>query len=228
MHPRAAHEVEEDLLESGSAPLQGGEGDAGGCRDRADRGGVETPHGQSRAQQVERHVRGGERGGQPGAVGGVDDGRVLGRVGEPLQRTLVHEAPLRDDEHRVDGLLHLGEQVRRDEDRAALAGELPEESAHPLDAFGVEPVRGLVENEHTGIAQESVRKSESLAHAERESADLASPRVGEADEPEGLVDPAERKSGGLRVHLQMVRGAAARVEARRLQHGADGLQRVGE
>ena len=96
----------------------------------------------------------------------LGDPGVLVGVGELFDGALEHEAPARDDQQRVDGLLHLGEQVRRHEHRAALGRELAEEAAHPADPLGIEAVRRLVEHEHTRIAQQRVRQAEALAHAQ--------------------------------------------------------------
>ena len=77
--------------------------------------------------------------------------------------------------------------MRRDEHGAALAGELAQEPAHPLDALGVEAVRRLVEHEHARVAEQRVGEAEALAHAQREAADLAARGVREPDEAEHLV-----------------------------------------
>ena len=62
---------------------------------------------------------------------------------------------LRDDQRpAVGGERHLGQQVTGDEDGAPLRGEGLHERAHPDDAFGVEPVDGLVEEQHARIAQQ--------------------------------------------------------------------------
>ena len=52
-----------------------------------------------------------------------------------------------DDQHPVDGLRDLREEVARDEHRAAGGGEILQEGAKPANAGGVEAVRGLVENQ---------------------------------------------------------------------------------
>ncbi|KEP73855.1 hypothetical protein HR12_35190, partial [Microbacterium sp. SUBG005] len=65
---------------------------------------------------------------------GVDDGGVFVGVGEVLDAALKYQPAARDDQQRVDGLLHLGEQVRGDEHRAPLFGEVAQQGAHPPDA----------------------------------------------------------------------------------------------
>ena len=73
---------------------------------------------------------------------------------------------MRDDDHVVDRLLHLGEQVRGNEDGMACRRLVADEGAEPLDSLGVEPVGRLVEDEDLGISQQGGSQLQSLAHAE--------------------------------------------------------------
>jgi hypothetical protein len=52
---------------------------------------------------------------------------------------LGEQAALVDDQHLVDGLGDLGEQVARDEDGASFGGEVLEEGTQPAHPGGVEP-----------------------------------------------------------------------------------------
>ncbi len=60
------------------------------------------------------------------------------------------------------------EQVRRDQHRPALPGQVLEQLPQPLDALRVEPVGGLVEDQRVRIAEQRGRQAEPLPHAERE------------------------------------------------------------
>ena len=71
----------------------------------------------------------------------------------------------------------------------------------------VEPVRGLVEDQDLGIAEQRVGEPEPLAHAERVLLDaLARGRAVEADEVEQLVDAPL-------VHAHHLGGDAERLAA---------------
>jgi hypothetical protein len=50
-------------------------------------------------------------------------------------------------------LRHLGEDGARDEHGLAGRREASHEGAQPMDALGVEPVRGLVEDQQLRVAQ---------------------------------------------------------------------------
>ena len=228
MHPRAVDEVEEHLFQRGTLALQVRQRDARGRGDRAELSGLGAADGETGAQRVVVDACGIERRRESGPVGGVDHGRIVAGLREPRHVALVDEAPAGDDEQRRHGLLHFGQHVRRDEDRPALPRERPEEAAQPADALGVEPVRRFVEDQHAGVAEQGVRESEALAHAERESADLPPRDIGEADEAEHLVDAPLRDARGTRVHAEVVHGRAARVEARRLERGTHRVQGMGE
>ena len=49
-----------------------------------------------------------------------------------------------------------------DDGDAVLLGEPLKQLAHVVDAGRVEPVRGLVEHQHTGVADEGLGKAETL------------------------------------------------------------------
>ncbi len=90
-------------------------------------------------------------------------GRALGPhllevVGALLQVARVvagvdRQTPVLEGGHMVDARIHEGPVVGDDEHRAVVAGD---EAAEPLDALEVEVVRGLVEQEEVGMAQEEL------------------------------------------------------------------------
>ena len=136
-----------------------------------------------------------------------------------LERALRLELPEGHDDGVVDGLGHLGQQVRRHQHRAALAGEIAHEVAQPGDALRVEAVGRLVEDEDVGVADERGGQLQPLAHAHGEAADLALGVPGEADQLEHLVGSLVVVAAGAGGHAQVGAGRAGRVEAGRLEHG---------
>ena len=150
-----------------------------------------------------------------------------GDVGGDLLEGALHlQLAERDDDGIVDGLGHLGQEVRGHQDGAALSGEIAHEVAQPGDALRVQAVRGLVEDEDVGVADERGGELEALAHTHRERADLALGVAAQADEIEDLVGTPVVVSTGACRHAQVGPGPARRVEARRLQHGADHRGRI--
>ena len=106
---------------------------------------------------------------------------------------------------------HLAHQVAGDEDGTSLTGQRLHEGARPDDAFGVEAVDGLVEDQDRGVPEERGGDTQTLGHAERESTRLAAGHVGQAHEVEDFSDPAGRDAPGLRQRQEMVAGLAAGV-----------------
>src|SRR4051812_27736636 len=64
----------------------------------------------------------------------------------------------------------------------------PEGGRAAGEALGVGGLRGLVERQHRGVAEQRGGEVEALAHAEREAADAAPAHALEPDELEHLVD----------------------------------------
>ena len=116
-------------------------------------------------------------------LGGANPHARAGRIRELVQRRVGHEPAAGDDDHVVDRLGDLGQDVAGEQDRAPLRSEGAQEVAQPADAFGVEPVRGLVEDEDPRVADQRARETESLAHAEREPAGTPVGCTVELDEP---------------------------------------------
>ena len=98
------------------------------------------------------------------------DERAL--AGEQHVEALVgDDAAAADDDEAVDRGLHLAEQVAGQQHRAAAAGEVLQEVAHPADALGVHAVGRLVEDQDLGVAEQGGADAEPLAHAQRVVAD---------------------------------------------------------
>ena len=120
--------------------------------------------------------------GGPQAVAGP---RLAAKLGE---RALVGDPARADDRDAVAELLDLGEQVARQQNGDALAGEVADEPAHVAHPGRVEPGRRLVEQQQARPAQKRGGDAEPLAHPVRVAADPVAGAVGELDDLEHLVD----------------------------------------
>ena len=115
-----------------------------------------------------------------------------------------------------------------DEDAAALGCQGADGVAHPADAFGVEAVDRLIEDEVLRVAEEGGGESESLLHAERVAADLLLRGVGEADDLEAFLDAGVRDAGAPGEDAEVGAAATGRSEPGRVEEGAGGTGLVGE
>src|SRR5579884_2082231 len=142
------------------------------------------------------------------------------------QRPLVGDAAAADDGDAVAELLHLGEQVARENDRDPLAGEPLDERAHVAHPRRVEAGRRLVQQEQPRRAQERGGDAEALPHPVRVAADAIVGAVGEVDELEHLVDA---RAGAVAVEVgEQAQVAPARqvgVEPRPLDEPGDAVER---
>ena len=141
---------------------------------------------------------------------------------------MAHESPPLDDHDLVHRLGDLREHVARDQDRAALRGESAQEVAQPADPLRIETVRGLVEDQHLGIAEQPGGQPEPLAHSERVALHAPSGRGGELDELEDLVDAFSGNPGGGGEHAQVVAPRPSGMRVERLQDRADLADRAVE
>ena len=89
---------------------------------------------------------------------------------EVVDRGLLDQPALPDDDEVVGHQRHLAELVAADQHGAALPGEVREHVADPADAFGVEAVGGLVEDDRVRVAEQHTGEPEPLAHAQRVAA----------------------------------------------------------
>src|SRR5205814_6357219 len=83
----------------------------------------------------------------------------------------------------VDSLRDLGEDVARYEHAATLVCERPKELPQPSDAFGVEPIGRLVQDEDLRITEQCGGQRQTLPHPQREAAGAP---IGACDEPDEL------------------------------------------
>ena len=147
------------------------------------------------------------------------------RLVSSRERRLDHELALGDDQDVVDGLGDLGQDVARHEHRAPALRVAAQEVAEPAHALGIEAVRGLVEDQQVGVAEQRAREPEPLAHAERVALDAAARGAVELDELQHLVDARVGNARGLAERAQVVAARAPGMEVGRLEHGADAVGR---
>ena len=169
---------------------------------------------------VRRQAGAVKHGVERGEVVGLDDGPALGeQLGAGALRLDPSAA---DDHHPVGDRLDLGQQVRGEQHGAAAVGEAAQQPAHPAHALRIEPVGGLVEDQHLGVAEQRVGEAESLAHAERVLADPPPRRrLVETDELEQLVDALRRHAHRLRGDGERLAAAAPGVLRRRVEQDPD-------
>ena len=104
-------------------------------------------------------------------------------------RAAGDDAPAAHDDDVAARLLDLAEQVRGDDDRAAVARVVLDDLPHLLDLRRVEAVGRLVEQEQVGHAEHRLRDAEPLAHALAVGADPTVDRAAEPGDLEDLVEP---------------------------------------
>ena len=113
-------------------------------------------------------------------------------------RELLHEAveraggddpPAVDDDHTLAHHRHLGQDVRREDDRVG-AGQRLDELPDADDLLGIEPDRRLVEDQHLRIGDERLGEADPLAVPLREPPDQPLAHVGDLAPLEHLADAA--------------------------------------
>ena len=123
--------------------------------------------------------------------------RVVGRAervaarrarAQLVEAALVDDAPGADDGDPVAELLDLVHEVAREQHGDAAVGERADERAHVAHAGGIEPGRGLVEQQQGRAADQRPGDAEALAHAVRIPTDAVLGASGEVDRVERLVD----------------------------------------
>src|SRR6202453_5480694 len=91
----------------------------------------------------------GEDRGGLGAAGGGEGNPAVGGGGDQRGDAGVGDDPAAAHHDQVvGGVLELAHQVARHQDGTAPGGEVAEERAYPVDAFGIQAVERLVEHQH--------------------------------------------------------------------------------
>lgn len=148
------------------------------------------------------------------------DGLPHGRVGEQA-------SPAEDDQVVGEGR-RLGHQMAGDQDGAALPGEPAEQLPYPDDAFGVESVGRLVQQQHRGVAEKRSRDAEPLPHAQRVRSHPVPCDRGESRLLQDLVHPASRDAVARRQCAQVVARGAGAVRGARVEQRAHLTQRLAQ
>jgi hypothetical protein len=149
---------------------------------------------------------------------------------QELRLAALRDDPAVADHHDLVSYdLDLVQQVRREQHGATLVGVAAEQVAHPADAGRVEPVGGLVEDQHLRLPDQRGRNAEPLAHAERVVADpTVRLGVGEADQLEHLGNATSRQAHHPLGDREDLATGPAGVLRRCVQHHADLDARVGQ
>ncbi len=126
-----------------------------------------------------------------------------------------------DDDHVVDGLGHLGQEVARDDDGATFVGESTEKAAQPVHPNGVEAVGGLVQHEQLRVAEQGGSQPEALTHPQGVALDPASARRRQLDQFQNLGDATGWEPCGEGERTQVVTAGASGIEVVRFQHRTD-------
>ena len=160
------------------------------CRERTDVRGVEVGDDQGAIVADDGFAAfGADQRRQCVGVGRPDEyGTFCRRLDELLDGARGDQPTAPDDDEIRRRRLHLAHQMTGNENRPALAGEMGDELADPHDPVRVETVHGLVEDQHTRVAEQRCRQSETLPHTEREPAGPVMSDGGEADQFDDLVD----------------------------------------
>ena len=144
---------------------------------------------------------------------GALDLQLEGRAGQELgDRSLPDDLAAVDDGDGVAGALHLVEEVRGQDDGAALGDEREDHVAHLEHAAGVEAVHRLVEDQQLRVAEQAGGDAEPLAHAHGVLRHLVVGPVQDADPLERRVDAAP--SPPARAPRRGSAGSAARSGGR--------------
>ena len=107
-----------------------------------------------------------------------------------------------------------------------MRGQRPEQVAHPPDAFRVQPVGRLVENQHLRVPEQRRRQAETLPHAQRVCPECPAAGHREPDKLQDLIRPRQGDARGLADDAQMITSGTPLVGRAGLQDGADPADRL--
>ena len=160
-------------------------------------------------------------------VGGDD---ALRRTGpEQLRDAARRQRPaVAEDRGRRADLLHLGQDVRAEQDRHAGVAQAADHLAHLADAGGVEPVGRLVEDQQRGVLEQRGGDGEPLLHAERVGLVALPVAAGEPDRLDRLVDPRVRDADRPGEQPQVLPAGEVGGELGRLHDRADPAHHLGQ
>src|SRR5262249_19622004 len=145
---RVAGQIDEGVFQRRLLGDELGHRDPGGGGGRADLGGGQAGYGQrAAAGGGDRHPGGAEQARPGGLVGAADRHWRGGGRGDELAHAGVGDqaAPADHDQVR-GGLRDLAHQVRGDENRLPLRGQVGQQAADPADALDIQAVHRLVQH----------------------------------------------------------------------------------
>ena len=126
-----------------------------------------------------------------------------------------------DDAHLIDHLLHFPQQVAGDQHRrAAPVGHVLDETAHLLDAGGVEAVGGFIQNQQLWVSKQRLGDSKTLAHPQRILLHLPATAVGQLYDLQNPVNIPLRDVFQLCQNLQIFLPGQMAVAGGGLDEGA--------
>ena len=157
----------------------------------------------------------------------VRDAGTRGAVAqvEFRHRQLRQQPASVDHDDVVRGGLDLVQQMGGDQHGSTGRGEIAQEAAQPADAFWVQAVRRLIQDQIIGIAEHRGSQRQALPHAHGVLPDRLAGDVAQANLAEQLVDSAITGAGRGREHTKVIATSPRRVEAR-VEHASDSLLRM--
>ena len=196
----------------------------GELADASGRGGGQGEHATLRG--LDGDPLGGQEVGEVGGLGGGDAHGVAGGRGDDVGHgTGAEDAAAANDDETIGCLGHLAHEVGGDEDDAPLGCQGAADLANPDDAFGVQTVDGLIEDEDVGVSQEGGGDAQTLPHPEAEPLDPLLGHRGESGHVQDLVHPVDGDAVGHGQLRQVGPGRLRSVQTLGVQQGADGAQR---
>ena len=131
------------------------------------------------------------------------DARTSAGRQDVVHRTGGDEATSCEDRDPIGDLLHLREDVARDEHGPALGTEAPKEVAHLDDPGGIEAVGGLVQDQQRRVLQQRRGDAEALLHPQRVGPDHVVRAGREPDAFERRIDGIASDAVDPREDLQV-------------------------
>src|SRR5882757_1818595 len=188
-----------------------------------DRGPIQSAHRELMVLGPADHrALSGQQSGEPLQVRGAHQDLLGLRTAPGVQRRgLGGDQPTVVDDDQLVG--HLSEFVcplTGDEHGAALRGEGPQEAAQPAGAGRIEPIGGLVQDQHLRVTEQGSGQRQALAHALGVGTRPAPGHRAQADPFDDFVHPGATDALGRGQHHQVAARPAAGVEGPHVPDGA--------
>ena len=131
---------------------------------------------------------------------------------ELVHRDVGEQPAFPNHDQVVGGVLELAHVVSRDNTVRPSAAKPSKGLAHPLDAFGVEADRGLVQDQDRRIPEERAGDAETLPHPERERSGPSPGDLRKSHEPEHVVGSPGVNTVAVGEPAEVAPRRAARME----------------